>query len=187
MLKKFLEKKTSGFKPIAYLVSKLQLIIVVILFFLLAQNFFSPLILSAFVLIISSYYFYILFFELKKEIKEEEFNYYLVFFSLILVSIDLAYFLPFLTGSYFYSFFIPIVIIFLLFSLGFAFRRKYCFGKVKISSEKETVIEKDFDLLSFTTAGKYIVESEKSISKGKEVKVMVKTTLFGRKPYKIQE
>ena len=186
MLRKFLEKKTKGFKPIAYAVSKLQVLLIAILALLLLRQIADSYLISAAIAIFSLYYLYILVVETRKEVEKREFPFYFAFFFMLLFAVDLSFFLSGFSGVYsVYAFAAPVSIILAVFIVSFLFRRKYCTAKVAMSEKGSAVIEKDFDLLSMTTAGKFVVESEKAILKGKEAKVAVKTTFFGRKPYKI--
>lgn len=186
MLRKFLEKRTKGFKPIAYLVSKLQVLLIAILVLLLLRQLMDSYIFSAAIAVISLYYLYALAVETRKEVGKKEFPLYFSFFFTLLFAVDLSLFLSDFSGSYsVYAFAAPVSIILAVFIVSFLFRRKFCHAKVVMSEKGSAVIEKDFDLLSMTTAGKFVVESEKALQKGKEAKVAVKTTFFGRKPYKV--
>ena len=185
MIKDFLKKKIPGFKPLAYAVSKLQLLVIGALLLLLLKPFFPVFSLNLVVLLISLYYFYVLIAEVRQETKKEDYLYYFVFFFLLLAAVDISVILPFFFGELSaYSFFVPITILLALFLVSFVLKRKFTYGKVSSSGKGDVVIEKDFDLLSLTTAGKFVVNADRPVKQG-TVKVAVKTTFSGRKPYKI--
>jgi len=186
MFKEFLEKRTKGFKPIAYIVSKLQVLLIAILILLLLSQLTNSYFFPAAIAIISLYYIYALVAEARKEVEKNEFPLYFIFFFSLLFAVDLSFFLSGFSGIYsLYAFAAPVSIILAVFIFFFLFRRKFCPAKIVMSEKGSAVIEKDFDLLSMTTAGRFVVESEKALQKGKEAKVAVKTTFFGRKPYKV--
>ena len=185
MIKDFLKKKISDFKPIAYAVSKLQLLVIASLLLLLLKPFFPVFSLNLIVTFFSLYYLYVLITEIKAEVRKEEYLHYFVFFFLLLAVVDLAAVLPFFLGELSaYAFFVPLIILLSLFAVSFILRRKFTYCMVSATGKGDVVIEKDFDLLSLTTAGKFVVKADKPIKKG-TVKAAVKTTFSGRKPYKI--
>ncbi|MCX8158302.1 MAG: hypothetical protein N3D73_01395 [Candidatus Diapherotrites archaeon] len=129
-------------------------------------------------------YFYFVFIELRKVVKKDEFFSYVLFFSALCLSIILAFLLPKIIHSY-YSSVLPIFLVMLIYFFFYINAKNICIAKVIYSDKDSAIVEKDFDLLSMTSAGEYKVSSSKRYKKGTTVKVSVKQTLFGKKPDKI--
>ncbi len=189
MLKEFLEKNVKDFNYRSFLIIELQLLILLMLLVLFLRNIVDFYFFAATELILSGTYLYIILFQLKEEIKEE-FNKYLIFFLAIWVFVQSVWLMSafFIKDFFFqYIFFIAALIALILFVLLFNLflGRNYTEGKVLLSNDKIAIVETQFDLLSFTNAGKYLVETDRKRNKGATVKVKIRNLLFSRKPFRI--
>lgn len=191
MLREFLEKNVKDFNYRSFLIVELQLLILLMLLILFLRNAVGFYLFAGAQVILSVTYLYIILVQLEKESKEE-FSRYIIFFLAVLVFVQVIWVIPaFLIKDFFYQyiFFIVALIGLLLFVLLFNlfFGRNYTKGKVLLSNGEMAVVEAQFDLLSFTNAGKYVVATDRKRNKGATVKVKIRKLLFYRKPFKIIE
>ena len=63
--------------------------------------------------------------------------------------------------------------------------RGHTTGKVLLSNGKLAAVETEFDILSGTAKGRFVVEEGKAHKEGAEVKISVKNALFGKRPERI--
>lgn len=186
MLRNFLEKKVSGFKPIAYVVSKLQILLILLFLTPSFKFFVADFFVYAIAVIVFFSYLYVLFFELRSGVAKDEYLVYFVFFFSVASAGVLSLAIPLFLGGYsVYSFLVPVAVVVCAFAALFAFRRNYAPAVAASSGKGSVVVEKDFDIFSLTNAGKFAVESERQVKTGEKVKVSVKSTFSGRKPSKI--
>lgn len=189
MFREFLERNVKDFNYRAFLIIKLQLLLFAMLIFIFAKPLMEFTLFVFGEVILAALYLYAIIIEFKS-VEKAEYPKYLLFFSAILLFIQLSWIVPafiganILTNYYFISF---LLVALLLFSFLFKifFGRNYTLGRVLLSNEKSAVVETEFDLLSFTNGGKFIVENNKKRREGEQVKVAVKNLFFYRKPYKI--
>jgi len=169
-------------------ISVLQILIVLMFLVLFFYFYFKELILIP--EIILSIIFIFIIFLLKKETLNE-FKFYVLFFGFILFVFWLSFFaVVFVKENLIklnFSIFILIALIVFILLFKLFFGRNYCFGEVLLSDNEIAVIKKDFDLLSFSNKGEFIVKTNKAYKKGEKVKVLIGYKDLKRKPLKIIE
>lgn len=140
-------------------------------------------------IVLSIVFLKILLIDLKKETKSEH-KYSVYFFMPLFVLIQFSWLLQpiFLEQNnllYFFGFIITIFLYVIFFRV--AFGRPYTHAKVLLSDNKMAVVETDFDIRSFSVAGKHIIKTDKKIAAGKTIKVQLKTSFFGKKNIKTSQ
>jgi uncharacterized membrane protein len=158
----------------------------VVLLLLVIRHYFDSPVLYIAIGLVSSAYVYVLASDVREAVKKGEYLRYVLFFLPLIAAVNLSLAIPLINSElYIYSFAAPAAIIVAVFASSFLFSRGFVYAKVMLSGNGTAAVEKDFDLASLTRSGRFIVSSEGKVQTGKEVKVAVKTTLSGRKPYKI--
>jgi uncharacterized membrane protein len=188
MIFQFLEKNVEGFSRKTFAVLLMQLLLIAMAAMLFFRGYIDFVIFIAIELCLLLVYAELLFIELRKTLAEGFWK-YVLFFAGIAAIIQIAWVVDFmaLDGGTLQRF-VYVLVVFVVFVVGFrfVFGRNYTTGKVLIADGDMAVVETEFDLLSFTSAGKYIVENT-SAKRGQKVKVEIKGILFSGKPSRIAE
>lgn len=174
-----------------FLILQLQLLIVLILLSGFLLSFIDFSVFLAIELIIGAYFLFLLFFQTKKEF-QKQFNYFLLFFGVLFVLVELSWIVQKIIPAEnenqlnaLFGLLFAIIAFSILFRTIFA--KKSIKARIVMSEKNSAVIETDFDIFSFTKAGKYIIETNKPYPTGKEVKVQLKNAFLKPKPWKIIE
>ncbi|MCD6247307.1 MAG: DUF2101 family protein [Candidatus Diapherotrites archaeon] len=111
--------------------------------------------------------------------------YFLILFCIILASLLLLVMSEKLAPRF--DIFLVLVIALIITNVAFRviFGKKELEGRVLLSDDRLAVVELPFDLFAGIPKGKYVVETDTKIAKGKKVKVKIKQTLFKRVPERI--
>jgi len=111
--------------------------------------------------------------------------YFLILFCIILASLLLLVMSEKLAPRF--DVFLVLVIAVIITNVAFRviFGKKELQGKVLLSDNKLAVVELPFDLFAGIPKGKYVVETDAKIAKGKKVKVKIKQMLFRRIPERV--
>lgn len=117
----------------------------------------------------------------------KEFWKYALFFVVLAVFVNSAWIVRFFgakKATEYTNYFLLIVAAMLVFVLLFRLLlgKRHATGKVLFSEGGTAVVQTDFDLLSFTNAGKYVVKTKKKLKKGQTVKLKTGVGLFYTKP-----
>jgi hypothetical protein len=130
-------------------------------------------------------YFFVLFFLVRKELKEQFYRFTL-FFGVLWGFVQLAWFLEKnIKGTeklnYLFGLLFFLVVFFIVFRLIAA--KSHSTGTVLSSDGKITVVETEFDLMSFTKGGKHVIETPKKYAVGSKVKIKLSQSgLWKKKP-----
>ena len=188
MITAFLEKHVKKFNRKTFAVMLLQMLLIAMAGILFSKSYLpnSAFVFLEFVVVFA--YAKILFSDLRTAQKKEFWKYALFFGGTALI-IQSAWLIDILDiGMSPFSRFGIVLGAFLLFIAGFRviYGRKYTAGVVVLSDESIAVVETEFDLLSFTNAGRHIVEAGKQSREGQKVRVAVDGFLFAGKPKRIE-
>ena len=174
-----------------FLVLQLQIMLLLIIFSGFLLQFIDFGIFLLIEIIIAAYFWFLLLKPIKNKFNEQ-FKYFLLFFGIIFVLVELSWVIqktiPASNENQLNALFalLFIMVVFAVF-YRIVFGRKPLNARIIMSEKNSAVIETDFDIFSFTKAGKYIVEAGKAYPAGKDVKVLLKTAFFKSKPWKIKE
>lgn len=164
----------------------LQLLIILMLLSLFFYLYLESFILVIEVMLSVLYLFNVLL--LKKETKNE-FKFYTLFFGVLLVviwlSIFIILFIEEITIKLNFSLYVLGFLLAFIISFKHLFGRNHCIAEVLVSDNEIAAIKKDFDLLSFSNKGTFVVATDKMYKKGEKVKVSFAYVGFKRKPAKI--
>ncbi|MBI2598003.1 MAG: DUF2101 family protein [Candidatus Diapherotrites archaeon] len=170
-----------------FLVTVLQVSLVLMLAAIVFRPFAGEIAFYFLEAILSLIFLKILFADLRKEITQE-YKFVVYFFAPLFALIHLSWlaqkFFGGTWGPHFFLAFILLVLAYLVFFKA-VFGRNYTMGKVLLSNEKMAVVETDFDIRAFVTAGKHIVETKKKLSEGTNAKISVKMGFLGQKTSKV--
>ncbi|MDO8538773.1 MAG: DUF2101 family protein [archaeon] len=174
-----------------FLILQLQLLVVVILLSGFLLNFVDFSIFLAVEAVLAIYFLFLLFFQIRKEFKEQ-FNYFLLFFGVLFLLVELSWIIqkiiPAEDETQLNALF-GLLFVIIAFSIIYRviFAKKTIKARIVMSENNSAVVKTDFDIFSFTKAGKHIVEAKKSYPTGKEVEVELKSSFLKTKPWKIKE
>ena len=170
----------------ASLAAILQAAIILMMMAIAFRQFIDEAIFYAIEIVLSAIFLKVLFFDLKKETKKEH-KYSVYFFAPLLALVQLAWIAQKMFQAESIAYFIAVLAAFFLFVAGYKllFGRNYTPAAVLLSSDKIAVVETGYDIRSFATAARHIVETDKRLPEGKEVKISIKKSFFGKKTAKI--
>lgn len=139
--------------------------------------------------VVSVAYFYVLLTAVRRE-TGSEFRHHLLFFAVLWLVLQALWVAQAaLPATQQYAAFVVIVAALMGLVLGFraVLGRDYTVGRVVMCdmAAKTAVVETEFDLRSFTNAGKHVVECPKRCAKGERVKVGLRFGYLGGKPKKV--
>ena len=188
MITAFLEKHVKKFNRKTFAVMLLQMLLIAMAGILFSKSYLpnSAFVFLEFVVVFA--YAKILFSDLRTAQKKEFWKYALFFGGTALI-IQATWLLEIVEiGISPFQKFGVVLAAFLIFVVGFRviYGRKYTEGIVVLSDADVAVVETEFDLLSFTNAGRHVVESGKPYKKGQKVRVVTEGFMFAGKPKKIE-
>lgn len=120
---------------------------------------------------------------------KEDYRRYLLFFSLWLIIVQLAFFSvvlfnPLDIGPWlFVGLVTALVLLSALFRLVLG--KNVVVGKIVLSDSDNAAVEFNFDLFAGLNSGKYVVQADKKYKKGELVRVKLKRKLFRKVPSRI--
>lgn len=181
LLREFLERNTEGFNYRGYLVAKLQFLIVAMLLASFLRIFVPWAYAVVAEIALSACYFFVLLKEVRADVGKE-FAAYAIFFGALWLFIGLSWAAQFFAltianAQYFLLLLIALVLFVVLFRVFFG--RNYTKGRVLLAGNGIAVVETGFDLLSFSNAGRHIVETVRSYAKGDGIRL--KKGFFSKK------
>ncbi|AJF60690.1 MAG: hypothetical protein QT03_C0001G1210 [archaeon GW2011_AR10] len=188
MLKTFLEKNVKDLSYRSFIVIALQLLVFLMLLAVIAAPLLGETVFLAVNAVLILIYLKLLVIDLRKEVKEG-FSRYALFFIVLPTAIQVSWIgqsiiSDTITRLAFFSVLIfGLLVFFVLFKLFVV--RNYTYGKVLLSDSEMAVVETDYDLLSLSNGGRFIVESKGKQPVGKKVKIKVENRFFTRKPTQI--
>jgi len=188
MITSFLEKNVKNFNRKTFAVILLQLLLIAMAGILFSKSYIPLTIFVLAEILVAAAYAKILFSDLRK-IQEKEFWKYALFFGGTAAIIQAAWLFDVVEiGISPFQEFAVVLAAFLVFVVGFRiiYGRKYTEGIVVLSDAEMAVVETEFDLLSFTNAGKHVVESDRPYKKGQKVRVVTEGVMFAGKPKRIE-
>lgn len=182
----FVELKRGG---LGFEVLKLQLLLVLLVLLQISRSFIGFELFLVFGFLSSAYFFYVIFMQVRVK-SSGDWVYTLVFFGVLWLLIQAVWVLQGFTSAEMFGFGVigvlgALIVFVLLFRVLFG--RKYVMGRVVMCKKGEAVVETDFDIRTFTPAGKYVVKSEGKCAVGQDVKVGFGFAGLGGKPKKIIE
>ena len=170
----------------AFLASALQVAIILMMAAIAFRQFISETAFYAIETVLAAIFLRVLFFDLKKETKKEH-KYSVYFFAPLLVLVQLAWIAQKMFQAESIAYFIAVLAAFFLFIAAYKllFGRNYTPATVLLSNDKMAVVETGYDIRSFATAQRHIVETGTKLPEGKEVKISIKKGFFGKKTAKM--
>ncbi|MFH1697077.1 MAG: hypothetical protein ABH854_04180, partial [Candidatus Diapherotrites archaeon] len=171
LLREILARNLEEFNYRSFIIIKLQALLVLMLLFLFLRLAVDAVIVLAVEALLSAIYIFIFFSEVKREFPAELMRYG-IFFLGVLAFVQaggIMQFIGFAEAWHFFALIIGLAVFLVLFRMLFG--RKYSPAKVLLSDGELAIAETQFDLLSFTNAGKHIVRTERKYAKGAEIRL----------------
>jgi len=190
MITSFLEKKVKDFDRKAFYILVMQALLMLMAGTLFIRHYAGDAAFVALEAVLAAAYAKVLLVDVRK-IQKSDFGKYAIFFSGVAGIVQATWLIDYVNigGISQFQKFAGVAAAFILFVLVFriVYGKRYTEAEVLTSDSGIAVVKTGFDLLSFTSAGKSIVETDLVVRKGQKVKVLVAGAFFAGKPRKIAE
>jgi hypothetical protein len=183
MISEFLEKNLQGFNLGNYIVMKIQITLILMLLVSFAFFLVETIVIVLVQVILSAIFFHAIIIEVKKKFSKD-FKYFLLIFGVMYLVIQTVWISNLVLAPE-NNIDLGFALIFILIVMAVIFsvllKRNEVEAKIISSNGKVTVIETEFDLMSFNKGGKHIIETEKKFKENSKVKIRIRKSIFGKK------